>query len=102
MFRLGGRRVKNKPVSVSSTNSEAEGSGEVDPEAFSEFSGDGSNGHLVSEGKEDDGGGSVRMECSARCCVEVGPGGFVRFSHQRQIRAHRTCLIGNCPSVRVT
>ena len=38
---------KHKPISVSGTDAETERGGEVHPETFSEFSGDGSNGHLV-------------------------------------------------------
>ena len=45
---------KHEPIGVSGTNSEAEGGGEVKPEAFPEFSGNGSDGHLVNEEGEDD------------------------------------------------
>jgi len=35
------------PIGVPGTNAEAKRGGEVDPETFPEFSGDGSDGHLV-------------------------------------------------------
>ena len=38
---------KHEPISVSGTDAETESGGEVDPETLPEFSGDGSEGHLV-------------------------------------------------------
>jgi len=49
--------VNTVPIGVSGTNSKAKGGGEVKPEAFPEFSGNGGDGHLVSEEGEDDEGG---------------------------------------------
>jgi len=49
-------QVNTVPISVPGTNPQAESGGEVDPEAFPEFSSDGSEGHLVSRGREDGGG----------------------------------------------
>lgn len=63
---------KHEPIGVSGTNSEAEGGGEVKPEAFPEFSGNGSDGHLVNEEGEDDEGGFAQTECVVSRSVRAG------------------------------
>src|ERR1700755_2910827 len=75
---------EHEPISVSCTNSEAKGSGEVEPETFPEFSGDRSNGHLVSGGGGD-GSGFARTLCQLGLSL-------VKFSHWGQTRTNRSAL----------
>lgn len=56
------------PIGVPGTNSEAERCGEVDPEALPEFSGNRSDGHLVSGGEEDGVYGFVETEIVDELC----------------------------------
>ena len=42
-----GCQKNHEPISVSGADAETERGGEVDPETLPEFSGDGSDGHLV-------------------------------------------------------